>query len=82
MGIGKIIEGALVPGGNLKQLGKFVGGGGQLGAMIRATKDKDKKAPSDTTPQPMAKGGKTKCYAKGGAIDGCAKRGKTKGRFV
>lgn len=33
----------------------------------------------------MAKGGKTSCYAKGGfvrAADGCAKNGRTKGRFV
>ncbi len=28
----------------------------------------------------MKKGGK--CYAKGGKIDGCAQRGKTKGRMV
>ena len=28
------------------------------------------------------KGGKIKKYAKGGSIDGCAQRGKTKGRIV
>lgn len=30
----------------------------------------------------MAKGGQAKAYAKGGSIDGCAQRGKTKGRVV
>lgn len=30
----------------------------------------------------MKKGGKVKKYAKGGAIDGCARKGKTKGRMV
>ena len=29
----------------------------------------------------MKKGGKVKKYAKGGAIDGCAKKGKTKGKM-
>lgn len=28
----------------------------------------------------LAKGGKVKSYAKGGSIDGCAQRGKTKGK--
>ena len=27
-------------------------------------------------------GGKPKKYAKGGAIDGCAQRGKTKGKYI
>ena len=27
-------------------------------------------------------GGKAKKYAKGGAIDGCAQRGKTKGKYI
>ena len=27
-------------------------------------------------------GGKVKSYAKGGSIDGCAQRGKTKGRYI
>lgn len=31
---------------------------------------------------PMKKGGKVQKYAKGGAIDGCAQRGKTKGRYL
>ncbi len=31
--------------------------------------------------QMMAKGGKAKCYAAGGAIDGIAQRGKTKGKI-
>lgn len=30
----------------------------------------------------MAKGGMTKKYAKGGSIDGCATKGKTKGKMV
>lgn len=30
----------------------------------------------------MKKGGKVMKYAKGGSIDGCAKRGKTKGKMV
>ncbi len=29
----------------------------------------------------MKKGGKVKCYAKGGSIDGAATRGKTRGTF-
>jgi hypothetical protein len=37
-------------------------------------------------PDGMKRGGKAKAYAKGGSIssrgDGCAQRGKTKGRFV
>jgi len=32
--------------------------------------------------RPMKKGGKVKKYAKGGSVDGCAQRGKTKGRMV
>lgn len=31
---------------------------------------------------PMKKGGSVKKYAKGGSIDGCAQRGKTKGRYL
>ena len=31
---------------------------------------------------PMKKGGNVKKYAKGGSIDGCAQRGKTKGRYL
>lgn len=30
----------------------------------------------------LKKGGKVKGYAKGGSIDGCAQRGKTKGRVI
>jgi hypothetical protein len=31
---------------------------------------------------PMKKGGKVMKYAKGGSIDGCATKGKTKGKMV
>ena len=30
----------------------------------------------------MKRGGKTKGFKSGGSIDGCAERGKTKGRFI
>jgi len=40
----------------------------------------------ETSKEGKAKGGKVKAYAKGGSVsaraDGCAQRGKTKGRFV
>jgi hypothetical protein len=34
------------------------------------------------SPAGMAKGGCVKKYASGGSVDGCATRGKTKGRMV
>ena len=36
----------------------------------------------DETTVRKAKGGMTSCYAKGGKIDGCAQRGKTRGKMV
>lgn len=41
-------------------------------------------APMEPMPKPVKKaaGGMTKGYAKGGKIDGCAQRGKTRGRMV
>tara|TARA_R110000868_G_C10447389_1_gene726012 strand:+ start:60 stop:431 length:372 start_codon:yes stop_codon:yes gene_type:complete len=43
-----------------------------------------KTAPTEPMPKPVKKaaGGMTKGYAKGGSIDGCAQRGKTKGRYI
>jgi len=37
---------------------------------------------AQAAPPAMKKGGKVKGYAKGGAIDGCAQRGKTRGKVV
>ena len=56
--------------------------------IFTADKIKGKKAPRDLMPEdfkkkpkPMAKGGCAK-FAKGGMIDGCAQRGKTRGKMV
>lgn len=38
--------------------------------------------PADKKPKAMMSGGCAKGYAKGGMVDGCAQRGKTKGRFI
>ena len=52
--------------------------------IFTAEKIKDGKAPRDLMPEDFKKpvkkasGGKVKCYAKGGVIDGIAQRGKTK----
>ena len=47
----------------------------------RAKAEKAYNAASSVKPKP-AKKMPTKTYAKGGSIDGCATRGKTKGRMV
>ena len=51
-----------------------------------AMRVKEDMAPTTRTTMGMKKGGKTKCMAKGGSAskraDGCAVRGKTKGRIV
>jgi hypothetical protein len=53
----------------------------------RAKAEKAYNAASSVKPNPKpavkkAKGGMMKAYAKGGSVDGCAMRGKTKGRMV
>jgi len=62
---------------------------GALPALLDPGKDKDKKKTSgDTTlgTDGMKRGGRVKKFAKGGSAssraDGCAIRGKTKGRFI
>ena len=47
----------------------------------RAKAEKAYNAASSVKPKP-AKKMPTKTYAKGGSVDGCAMRGKTKGRMV
>jgi hypothetical protein len=51
----------------------------------RAKAEKAYNAASSVKPKPAAKkakGGMMKTYAKGGSVDGCATRGKTKGRMI
>ena len=50
-------------------------------AKDRAKAEKAYNAASSVKPKP-AKKMPTKTYAKGGSVDGCAMRGKTKGRMV
>ena len=48
----------------------------------KATKAYDKAMPGTLKKPAMKKGGAVKTYAKGGSVDGCAMRGKTKGRMI
>jgi hypothetical protein len=76
-GLSTVREGAQVVGGALDDIQSRIGGGGGLGSMARSTG------------MTMKKGGAVKGYAKGGMVgsaskraDGCAQRGKTKGRII
>jgi len=79
-GLLKTLLGPLAGGTMYDSLGaKFLG--------IKDPNDPDKVVKADAGGKPgMKKGGKVKKYAKGGSVskraDGCATKGKTKGRFV
>jgi hypothetical protein len=72
-------------------MGKLAGSGAMGLAPAMIARNRRKKADgSDVTPEEeeaagMKKGGKVKKYAKGGyvkAADGCAQRGKTRGKVI
>lgn len=59
----------------------------QRGAIERGNREQAREAQGSKAKRPMAKGGKAmkkpvKKYAKGGKIDGCATKGKTKTKMV
>ena len=62
------------------------GGSGRAASFSPEGGTKPGQSPSLDNPIMQAKGGMTKAYAKGGSVsaraDGCAQRGKTKGRIV
>jgi len=76
-GLSTVRDGAKVVGGALDDIQSRIGGGGGLGSMVRSTG------------MTMKKGGAVKGYAKGGMVgsaskraDGCAQRGKTRGKLI
>jgi hypothetical protein len=87
-GLGQVDQGGRVIGtalGRAQQANQAsseaIGGGGKSGGFGSAV--------NDVRSTLMKKGGKVKTYAKGGSVssassrgDGCAQRGKTKGRFI
>jgi hypothetical protein len=52
-----------------------------LAQMAKMVQQRPQSNYQESPPQGMKKGGSVKTFAKGGSIDGCAQRGKTKGRM-
>jgi hypothetical protein len=78
----KMLEEAPADSGLKAIFKKGLVGASRLGDKMGFTQEEKYKGKTKEDMQKKAKGGGVKAYKKGGSIDGCAQRGKTRGRMV